>query len=479
MAVLWTVIVPVLVAILSVVASVHAIMTRREPGTAVAWVGLIWLSPVIGAVAYFLLGVNRIKRRAQERRPEGEARYREMLPEAATPVEIAGRLGPEREHLIQIARLGDRVVQRPLLAGNRFEPLVNGDEAYPEMIAAIERAQWSISLVTYILDNDRAGRRFLDALVRAQERGVVVRVLIDDVGARYSFPSMVRVMRRAGLRVATFMPAVFHWRMPYFNLRNHRKIMVVDGMVGFTGGMNVREGYWHELARRIEGTDLHFRISGPVVAELQEVFALDWTFTTGERLVGERWFPEIQPAGATLARGIADGPDIDYEKVTSTILGAIAIAHETVYIITPYFIPDQRLLSSLAVAAQRGVDVVIILPAKVNLVMVQWASTAFWYELLQAGCRIVVTPPPFDHTKLMTIDGAWALVGSANLDPRSLQLNFEFDVECYDPDLVEQLNGFVRRRLEIGREVTAEEARGRPFYIKFRNRLARLFSPYL
>ncbi|CAN5623352.1 phospholipase D-like domain-containing protein [soil metagenome] len=454
-------------------------MTRREPGTAVAWVGIVILSPIFGALAYFLLGVNRISRRAQEVRGRSADAYRMLLPKACAKADVVAALGSNHEHLTQVAVLGDVITDRPLLHGNRISLLRNGDEAYPAMIAAIDEAEHSISLVSYIFDYDQAGKLFCDALARANERGVAVRILIDDVGARYSFPPTVRRLRRDGIRSARFMPALFHWRMPYFNLRNHRKIMVIDGKTGFTGGMNIREGFWKSLSGEDHGADLHFRVEGPVVSELQEVFAQDWTFSARERLEGDIWFPEIAPAGSTVARGIADGPDVDFEKLQTIILGAIAASRQSITILTPYFIPDVRMQSALTIAAGRGVDVVIILPSRVNLVLVQWASTAYWEELLRAGCRIVVTPPPFDHGKLMLVDDAWTLFGSANLDPRSLQLNFEFNVECYDSAVAQEARRELQVRLEIGREVTLQEIRERPLRVKFRDRLARLFSAYL
>jgi cardiolipin synthase A/B len=477
----------ILAAALTIGASVHAIMTRREVGTAVAWVGVILLSPIVGALLYLLLGVNRIRRRARELRQESDPEYRALLPppvpledvrHALIPTPASG-MSASREHLLQLVRLGNGVIDRPLLPGNRIEPLVNGDEAYPAMLDAIDNARHSVALGTYIFDADRAGRRFVEALLAAQKRGVEVRVLVDAVGARYSFPSIVSVLRRVGVRVARFMPAVLHWKMPYFNLRNHRKIMVVDGSVGFTGGMNIREGYWQDLGGESHGDDMHFRLTGPVVSELQEVFADDWTFTTGERLTGEAWFPPLAPTGDTIARGVADGPDVDFEKLHSVILGAVAAARYEVVIVTPYFIPDQRLQSSLAVAARRGVDVIIVLPERVNLALVRWASATYWPELLAAGCRLVVTPPPFDHTKLLVVDRAWSLIGSTNLDPRSLQLNFEFNVESYDLELAAVLRDHVDRRLAIGRPVSLADVHARHFTVKFRDRLARLLSPYL
>lgn len=216
-----------------------------------------------------------------------------------------------------------------------------------------------------------------------------------------------------------------------------------------------------------------------MVTELQEVFAEDWTFTTRERLEGEEWFPPLAARGGVSARGISDGPDADYEKLQSMILGALATAQKRVRIVTPYFIPSTELISALNLAAMRGVDVSILLPAKSNLPVVQWASTAYWAQLLDKGCRILLTPPPFDHSKLMVVDSAWVLLGSANLDPRSLQLNFEFNVECYDSALADRLEDLMAEREASAQEVTLAEIRGRALPWKLRDGLARLLSPYL
>lgn len=255
--------------------------------------------------------------------------------------------------------------------------------------------------------------------------------------------------------------------------------MVVDGRIAFTGGMNIREEFWATESPDHFARDLHFRIEGPVVAEIQEVVAEDWTFTTGERLEGERWFPALDAAGPTIARGISDGPDIDFEKLENMLLGAVGVARESVRILTPYFLPDHSLVRTVCIAAQRGVEVDVLLPAKGNLAMVQWASTALLPQVLTKGVRVHASPEPFDHSKLMIVDGTWILLGSANWDPRSLQLNFEFNVECYDPELGERMERLFLERREAAHEVTLEEVEGRPLPIKLRDSFARLFSPYL
>jgi cardiolipin synthase A/B len=476
----WTVILAVLAVAVPVSASVHIVLTKRNTSSAVAWVGLVWLAPALGVISYLLFGVNRIQRRARAIRTEEGAH--ELLAKRVTPFtmgDLSEALHPEARHLVAIARLAGRVSSRPLLAGNRAELLEDGDEAYPAMLEAIRGARESVSLCTYIFDHDPTGLRFRDELARAVHRGVEVRVLIDAVGARYSRPSMVNALSGAGIRVARFHHQILPWRMPYFNLRNHRKILVVDGRVGFTGGMNIRHGHMVGAHPSHPVRDLHVRFEGPVVLEFQEVFVEDWLSATGESLSGERWFPGVEPAGDVVARGISDGPDVDYEKLQSVLLGALATAESRVRVVTPYFIPDERLMDALGVAAMRGVEVEVYLPQKGNLILVQWASQAYWASVLERDVKIFLTGAPFDHSKIMTVDGGWGLVGSANWDPRSLQLNFEFNVESYDRAFVRALDEAVDRRRSESRELSRDEAAERPLLPRLRDGTARLLSPML
>ncbi len=476
---IWTVMLGALAVVVPAGTSVHIVLTKRNSSAAIAWVGLVWLAPALGVFLYLLLGINRVQRRAQAIRSDEAS---DDLMEQVTPLPAAaleGLLAPHNVHLASIARLAGRVSGRPLLAGNAARILVDGDEAYPAMIEAIHRARHTIALCTYIFDHDPAGLRFRDALARAVERGVEVRVLIDAVGARYSRPSMVGILRQAGIPVARFHPELFTWRMPYFNLRNHRKILVVDGRIGFTGGLNIRHGHLVKEAPGYPVRDLHVRMEGPVVAEFQEIFAEDWYATTGERLRGTGWFPPARECGDVVARGIFDGPDVNYGKLQTILLGALATAERSVRVVTPYFIPDPSIQDALGVAAMRGVEVEIYLPENGNLALVQWASQAYWASVLEKDVRIFLTGRPFDHSKVMTVDGGWGLVGSANWDPRSLELNFEFNVESYDQGFVEALDDFVDERRAEGREITEEEMRRRPFLHRLRDDTVRLLSPLL
>jgi cardiolipin synthase len=457
--------------------SCHAVLYKRDTRAAIAWVGFIWFVPVVGAILYLLFGINRIERRARQlrgRRPQPGS-----IPVGCSLADGLDRaLDPGVGHLRTLAKLVGDVTHRPLLSGNRVTPLVN-EAAYTNMLQAIHEAGSSISLTTYIFDNDPAGQLFLEALSSAVARRVEVRVIVDDVGARYTWPSIVRPLRRAGIPVARFLPKLIPWAFPYANLRNHRKIMVVDGRVGFTGGMNIREGHSAELKPRHPVDDVHFRVEGPVVTQLQEVFVDDWAFCTGEPLAGDRWFPPSAEAGAVFARGISDGPDDDFEKLRTTILGALACAQSSVTIVTPYFLPDSGLITALNITALRGVQVDILLPQVNNLRLVQWASTALLWQVLERGCRVWLSPPPFDHTKLMVVDGTWSLLGSANWDPRSLRLNFEFNLECYDRELAAGLERLIQLKLRRAKCLTLNDLDGRGLPFKLRDGVARLFSPYL
>lgn len=475
---LWPKLVAVLTVVLALAASAHAVLVKRDVRAAVGWVGFILFVPIAGAVVYYLLGINRIHRRAKAR---FGARKRVASPTeafAARAEHVATVVG-EETGLERLAALIGKVVDRPILRGNRVTPLVNGEAAYPAMLAAIAAARRSVTLGTYIFDNDAAGDRFVDALAAAVARGVEVRVLIDDAGARYSIPSIVRKLRKRGVRVARFMRTLWPTYLAYINLRNHRKILVVDGQIGFTGGMNIRVGHLIAEAPKAKVQDLHFQLEGPIVGELQACFAEDWAFTTGERLEGERWFGVPQAAGATLARTVIDGPEDEVDAITWALLGALACARKSVRIATPYFLPSAPLLTALEVADMRGVDVQILLPAENNLSLVKWASTPFLPELLEHGCRIYLTRPPFDHTKLMIVDDAWSFIGSSNWDPRSLRLNFELNVECYGTEVAAALNAIWEAKRRTARPLTLDELANRSLSVRLRDGIARLFSPYL
>jgi cardiolipin synthase A/B len=457
----------------AIAASAHALVYKRDPRSATLWLIVIWLVPMLGWALYLLLGINRVRRKASavrepvHRKRAGKAAAADRIPRARV------------DGLEGLRALSDRITRQEVLPGNHIEPLVNGTDAYPAMLAAVDAAERSIVLSSYIFDRAGIGAMFIDALARAKARGVAIRVLIDDVYVRMSRSSAFKPLRRAGISVEAFNSPLIPARLHAINLRNHRKLLVVDGCIGFTGGMNIHQPYWRPEAPETAERDLHFRLQGPVVRQMAEVFADDWEFTTGERLEGEAWLAEPPQAGTLAARGIEEGPDEHLDRLRWVFMGALHAARRHVGIWTPYFVPDQALIAALNAAALRGVEVDILLPEKSDHSIVDWASQAHYWQVLEHGCRIWRQPPPFDHTKLFVVDGEWSCFGSANWDARSLRLNFEFNVEVYGAELAVSLHGLFRDALGNARQCTLAEVNSYSSPVRLRNGAARIFTPFL
>ncbi|HVS31181.1 MAG TPA: phospholipase D-like domain-containing protein [Thermoanaerobaculia bacterium] len=449
---------------IAVTTALHAILYKRDVRAAIGWAGFIFVAPYVGPLIYLLFGVNRIRRSASSLRGPamtGDAR-------AGSRPSIA----EEHEQLVNHALLGDRVCGNRLVPGNRVETLDGGERAFAAMLAKIDAAARSVSILTYIFDYDRVGRRFVDALAAAKARGVTVRVLVDAVGSRGG-RSVAEALAGHGIGMTRFLPPGLPGGILSINLRNHRKLTIIDEEVAFTGGMNISEDY---------GTgqpvhDVQFEIEGPLVTELHRTFAADWLFATGQRIEPAPQLVPL-PAGAA-ARAVADGPDESFERSRWLILGAIAMARRSIRIVTPYFLPDMSLITALNVAALRGVAVEILIPGTLDHRVVKWASNALLWQVLEKGCRVWFTPPPFDHSKLFTVDGIWTLFGSSNWDARSLRLNFELNVEVLGEELARGAGLLIDQRQRQGREITLAEMDSRRLPVRIRDGLARLFTPYL
>ncbi|WP_275782329.1 phospholipase D-like domain-containing protein [Pararhizobium gei] len=481
----WPHVLAVLSVVLGVPAAVHAAMTKQEVRSALGWVGIILLSPVLGAMLYAVAGINRIRRSSieqqrsqfRDRRPDDLAKY------DVSAASVAGQFG---QRFAGMKLLGDRVSRHRICSGNTAAMLTGGDRAYAAMLQEIADARRSILLESYIFDRDPIGLRFADALIAAVKRGVQVRVLIDAVGARYSVPSIVGYLTEGGVTVRVFNGnIIMGLRLPYANLRTHRKILVIDGAVGFTGGMNIRAGFTFEFAGETQAHDTHFRVTGPVVADLFQVAAEDWRFTTREMLDGDAW--RITPAltdskprqPLMLMRAVPSGPDRANESNHKMLMGAFSVARRSIRIMSPYFLPDRELISALVTASLRGVEVDIIVPAVNNLLLVDRAMTSQFDQVLKGGCRIWRADGPFNHSKLMTIDNRWSYVGSSNLDPRSLRLNFEIDLEILDTSFAAAIGETIKEVVRGASPVTLEELQSKPFLKRLVNRIFWLGSPYL
>ncbi len=465
--------------LLATFSSSHALIYKRDSRSAILWVAFIWILPVAGSFLYAFFGINRVKRRALMLRGDMEHVASKPAVEHGDLEHLNTSFGSEFEQWHPHFHAVRQITERPLLPGNDLQVLKNGEEAYPAMIQAMNEAAESIGLATYIFDHCPIGLEFVDAFEKAVKRGVDVRVLVDSTGSRYSWPSIFKALKDANIPCARFLPFSTIKRPLTLNLHNHRKILTIDGRIGFTGGMNIRQGHLVESGAKNPVQDIHFCFRGPVVAHLQEAFVDDWLFSHGEKLPRKKWFPALDQQGEVFARGISDGPDEDLDKLLWVLLSACHVARKSIIIMTPYFLPESTLVSALCLASMRGVEVNILLPEKNNLPFMQWAANAMLWQVLIKGCRVWATPPPFDHGKLMLVDGHWALVGSANWDARSLRLNFEFNVECYHPETVQMLESILFDKIRASKEVTLDDLNNRSIPIKLRDGLTRLATPYL
>ncbi len=459
------------------IAAGHAIMYKRDPRSTTIWVFFAFVLPFIGPWLYWVMGINRIRRRAvvhlgKRGRPFDLPHPAETQPDSDIHKKAVG-------HLVSLRTVADRVTRLPMLPGNKIVPLHNGEQAYPQMLDAISKAERSVSLASYIFDWDDVGREFTRALGEVAQRGVRVHVLLDGIGALRSFSRTGRALIQSGAEVAAFFPLRFPFGRLRINLRNHRKILVVDGYTGFTGGMNISERHLVDKHAPGRVEDLHFEITGPVVAEMQHAFAEDWALATGEALEGEAYFPKLSPTGDALCRGISSGPDEDFEIMHWMLQAALASAQHSVRIVTPYFIPTWPLISAMVVRALRGVDITLILPSKVDLPYMRWAADAYLWQLLEHGVRVYRRPPPFVHSKLMIVDERWILLGSANLDRRSLRLHFEFNIEVYDIKLARSLCSWLDGLTAQSTPVTLEEVESRSTWHRVRDGLAKIISLHL
>jgi len=449
----------------------HVLLYKRESRAAMGWIMVSIFIPYFGPLAYYLFGINRVRSRARGlRRRFFNVRYESTF----------RTLTLDGEAKDGLRGAGEKITGCPLLSGNKVLPLYNGDQAFSAMLEAIAKGASRILLSTYILKIDVIGEAFASALEEAVSRGLEVKVLVDGVGEFYSWRRPSNYLRKRNVEVARFLPPKLFPPSIYINMRNHRKLLVVDDRVAFAGGMNIGDEYREVETNQRQISDIHFQLQGPVVPELATIFINDWHFATG---LPRESLPEIQTdlkedQGAA-CRIIPDGPDEELDALALTIQTVISAADSVIDIMTPYFLPDRGLLAALTSASLRGVSVRIVLPEKNNLFYMHWANQNLLIELLQCGVEVYYQPPPFCHSKLLRIDSEYTLIGSANLDPRSLRLNFELGIEVFDRDMNDEMARHFDKLITNSTAVSYDELANRSIAVRLRDSAAALFSPYL
>lgn len=453
---------------LSVLTTCHILLHKNDVKSAIGWIGLVWLSPVIGALLYMTFGINTIARKAQNLHGVhllDERAVRQISPDKLTRFD---------EELLRFLYLGYKIYPQAFSFQNDITPLLNGDEAYPVMCAHIAAARREVLLSSYIFNNDTAGELFLNALAQAARNGAKVKVLVDGVGVRYSWPNILKSLTRIkGIQTASFLPSRAPIQLPFLNLRNHKKLLVVDGKTAFMGGMNIAAGNLLKTHPKKPIADVTFQIKGPLIKQISDLFADDWHFATGKKFTPVT--VSVRAKGTTAARVITSGPDHTENKMELMLISLIASAKKRLVIVTPYFLPDRNILDILGLAAMSGVIIDLIIPHKSNIFGMDWAMASHFDFLLKKGIRIYQSWAPFDHSKLFLIDDSWALIGSSNWDVRSLRLNFESNIECIGADLVHRLEQIVQKKKRKARRL---QKRDIPVWQKLRNNLFRLLTPY-
>ncbi|MFO7869889.1 MAG: cardiolipin synthase [Kiritimatiellia bacterium] len=474
-----------------VLVTAHCLTRRREATSAILWIFVAWSFPVIGPLFFVFFGINRVpakswyKHRSNEeflnvrkkRESDMELAYWKGVHEAVSGEALPDDIKPLNDTMSAV------LPEYPLLGGNSIDALVTGDEAFPRMLEAIGSARDHVHVQTFIAGNDQVGRRLMEALKAKAEEGVRVRFLYDRFGSTWAvLGGLFRKYRSIpNLRLAGWTQANFIKKQFAINLRNHRKILIVDGKKAFLGGINF-------CANNVTGAsrppdrDYHFQVTGPIVQELQYSFLRDWYFMTddsADSLLVEKHFPPIDPSGSAKIRIVNGEPTQEIEDLTDTLFACIGSARRQLLAVTPYLIPTRDIMRAFRAASLRGVDVRLIVPAKSNHLYAGMAGRALYEDFLEAGIRIFERPMPFIHAKAVIVDSSVAVVGTANLDVRSLRLNYETNLVIYDEDFVGRLKQIVYEDMHLSEELDLNAWRRRPIYRQVAENFCNLLTPVL
>jgi cardiolipin synthase len=465
--------------VLIVVVVPWVLAIKKEAISAIAWCLLVVLLPIFGVVFFVLFGYQSVHR-PLKRKQKHRRQFRVRNPAGRHSVHAEAEQSEDPDNTWEgMGRLARRLDAFPVTRGNKLTLYHEGRPAFDDMLAAIRAAEHHVHLEFFIFQYDNLGRQFLELLAEKARSGVEVRLLYDAMGSRRIGWWRLRMLRRAGGKHAAFLPLNLLRRRLQVNLRNHRKILVVDGKVAFTGGLNIGDEYLGLNARLGYWRDTSLRVEGPAVESLQRTFIEDWDFAAGESLDGESYFRAETEPGDKEMQVIPSGPDQEVKAIRETYFAAIFKARKRLWITSPYYVPDQGLRDALVMAGRTGIDVRLILPMEADHTAVHYASLYYLSELLDAGVNVYLYTHGFIHAKVWLADGQWASVGTANLDNRSLLLNFEVNCLLYEPEVVAELEAQFERDLEKSVRLDPAVFAKRPLAGKMAENFFRLFSPVL
>lgn len=461
---------------------VGILMENRNPMKTMGFILVLYLIPVGGLIIYFLFGQNHRKRKLFSRKGIRDNEHirsweLENISQVKSAEEVTKHFLQDKWKVVNSLFNSDRAV---LTTQNSWKLLRNGGETFEALMEAIQKAQHHIHIEYYIVEDDDTGRDFRDALIEKAKSGVEVRFIYDDVGSMSLKRRFLRPMRDAGIEVKPFMPVLFPLLTSRANYRDHRKVVIVDGKVGFTGGVNLSSRYANTRADRLFWRDTHLRIEGDAVKSLQMHFLLMWRFVNDSApQVSIEYFPDVDVDDITLVQIAASGPDSDWANILSAIFTAINTAQREILITTPYFIPNDEILFALQTAALSGIQVKMILPKKSDSRLVQAAMMSYVKEMLEAGVKVYLYEKGFIHAKTMVVDESLSTVGTSNMDYRSFDINFEINAFVYDNDMAKALKSDFQSDLQSCTEITLERWEKRVLRRRISESFARLVAPLL
>lgn len=456
---------------------------KRDPVKALAWITVMVALPVVGLIFYLVFGRNHRKQKIFCRKGLSDLEAIEEI----TAQQVLGISDPKLPNFIEVSQNRDIITlllnnsKSPLTIYNNIEVYNTGAQTFENIIKELKAATKFIHLEYYIFEHkDKIGREIVEILMEKARSGVEVRMIYDDVGSWSIGSSFCNKMRSAGIEIKRFMPVVFPWLTSNVNYRNHRKIIVIDGRVAFTGGVNIADRYAKKEKSSV-WRDAHLRIEGQAVLMLQTIFSTDWYFVSGQKLYKrELYLPENQIFKQTAIQIASSGPDSDWASIMQAFFAAINKAKKHIYISTPYFLPNEAILTALKVAALSGIDIKLMMPKRSDSKIVHWASQSYISELLEAGIKVYLFEKGFNHSKLVIIDGTFASIGSANMDIRSFEDNFEVSAFIYNQGFTQQLEAMFIEDLKMCSQLSIQDWESRPLLPRtVLEPVSRLFSPLL
>ena len=472
-------IITTLYVITTIFIAILIVLENRSPVKTISWVLVLVLIPVGGIIVYLFFGQEYRKQKMFSRKGLHDLEQLRKLTTEQLKILPEYKFSQplhSKKHLMNLLLNNSNAI---LTNDNQIKILKNGSDKFSELFSEIEKAKHHVHLEYYIIEDDETGNYLRELLIRKAREGIEIRLIYDDVGSWELKRRFIRPMKEAGIHIDCFMRVRFPSLTSRVNYRNHRKIVIIDGKIAFTGGINIADRYLKGIPEIGPWRDTHLKLTGGAVTALQIIFMADWYFVSKEILKGDRYFKPFKTGDGKLMQICSSGPDSDWESIHQAYFSAIATATSHVYIATPYLLPTVDLLTAIKTAALSGIDIRILLPDKSDTHIPKWGTDSYIKELMEAGVKIYFYKAGFTHSKVIIADGVFSTVGTANVDFRSLETNFEVNAMIYDEEIATELTKHFMDDLSNSWQVTQEEWTQRPWHRKGKESFARIFSPLL